>query len=237
MWARVPWAPASPLLHASQPSILVWQRLWARFSVPPNSGLRPFFRDTPGASASALLRALQFQSGSACSGGRILGPPNTGPRPFFRGALEAPTSVLLCAAQFGLPARAGTGRILGPPEYLFTTGLLVGGNGIANETPNTVALNNYLQLLKYIPDINRSAHFVVFALPPRNFDAPKVDIMTFNKLLQSFLNHMASIVTVMQTFDTFAKKKEVTLSDFDPNGKISVAASYKKFNSTFISPH
>ena len=48
---------------------------------------------------------------------------------------------------------------------------------------------------------------------------------------------MASIVTVMQTFDTFAKKKEVTLSDFDPNGKISVAAPYKKCNSMFISPH
>ena len=101
----------------------------------------------------------------------------------------------------------------------FPTGLLVGGNDIANGTPNTVALNNYLQLLKYIRDINQSARIVVFALPPRNFDVPKVDIMTFNNLLQSLPNHMAGTVTVMQTFDTFVKKNEVTLSDFDPSGK------------------
>ena len=47
---------------------------------------------------------------------------------------------------------------------------------------------------------------------------PKVDIMTFTKLLQSLPNHMASTVTVMQTFDTFVKKKEITLSDSDPSG-------------------
>ena len=178
----------------------------------------------PPASCSVLLNfGLAVRAGVSL----FSFPLKSSPRPFL-GHPWGPASALLLAPQIWYASACGHRPNSRFPEYLCTKGLLAGGNSIANEKPNTVALNNYRHLLKYIHDINRSAHFVVFGLPPRNFDVHKVDIMTFNKLLQSLPNHMASIVTVMQTLDTFVKKKEVTWSDFDPSVEISVAAPYKK---------